>query len=66
MITGYERQEKSVIFISKGLSTNLSYNASQSINALFQNSYAISKNNIDSKNNSYRKLTQKSLEFDKL
>lgn len=52
--------------MSGSLGTDLGYNAGQSTSALFGDSPAISKNNIDSKKNSCRKLTQKSLGFNKL
>lgn len=54
------------MLIFEGLRANLSYNAGQSTGVLFQNSFDIKKKNINSKNNSWEKLTQENSRFDKL
>lgn len=50
---------------SEGLSTDLSYSTGQFTGALSQDFLAISENNINGKDNSYRKLTQENLKFNK-
>lgn len=49
--------KKNIMFKSRNLNANLSYNTSQFINVLYLNSLFVNENNIDNKNNSYGKLT---------
>lgn len=51
---------------SEGLNAESSYNAGPSTGALSRDSLAVSKNNIDSKDNSCGKLMQESSGFGKL
>lgn len=50
----------------KDLHINLSYFVGQFTSILLQNSFSIGENSVDNKNNSCRKPTQESLEFNKL
>lgn len=59
------KNKKDDILISGSLS-NLNYTASQSADALFQNFPAVSENNTNNKDNSWKKQMQKNLGFEKL
>lgn len=50
----------------KSLNANSSYSTSQFADILSQKFFALYENNINNKNNYYKKLIQKSLKFDKL
>ena len=59
------KTKKSAMLTFGGLNADSSYSAGQFADALSWDSPTVSENNIDDKNNSYQKLIQESLGFDK-